>query len=54
VLIPSLSSPAELQALALAGLRSGFLWDRDVDAFVDNDLPSPANCRRVRSGLVAA
>lgn len=38
VLIPSLSSPAEMQALALAGLRSGFLWDRDVDAFVDNDL----------------
>lgn len=37
-LIPSLSSPAEMSALALAGLRSGFIWDRDVDRFVDHDL----------------
>jgi len=38
VLIPSFASPAEMQTLALAGLRAGFVWDRDVDRFVDNEL----------------
>jgi len=37
-LIPSLSSPAEMQALGLAGLRSGFVWDRDVERFIDSEL----------------
>lgn len=37
-LIPSLASPAEMQALALAGIRAGFVWDRDVGRFVDSEL----------------
>jgi len=37
-LIPSLASPAEMQALALSGVQSGFIWDRDVARFVDHDL----------------
>jgi transaldolase len=36
--IPSFASPAEMQALALAGVRAGFIWDRDVDRFVDHEL----------------
>jgi len=37
-LIPSLASPAEMQALALAGIRHGFVWDRDVARFLDSEL----------------
>lgn len=37
-LIPSLASPAEMQRLALAGLRHGFLWDKDVARFLDSEL----------------
>ena len=37
-LIPSLASPAEMQALAFVGIRAGFMWDRDVDRFVNHDL----------------
>ena len=37
-LIPSLASPAEWQSLALAGVQTGFIWDRDVSRFVDHDL----------------
>ena len=37
-LIPSLASPAEMQRLALAGLRFGFLWDRDLPRFLDSEL----------------
>ncbi len=37
VLIPSLASPAEMKAFALAGLRAGFVWDRDVDRFVESE-----------------
>jgi transaldolase len=44
-LIPSLASPAEMQALALSGVQSGFVWDRDVGRFVDHDL--------VRQGVAA-
>lgn len=38
VLIPSLASPADLQVLGRAGLRAGFIWDRDLSRFVDSDL----------------
>jgi len=38
MLIPSLASPAEMQALALAGVRAGFIWDHDVERFVDHEL----------------
>lgn len=38
VLIPSLASPAEMQALGLAGIRAGFIWDRDLSQFVDSEL----------------
>ncbi|MBL9205457.1 MAG: hypothetical protein JNN01_10260, partial [Opitutaceae bacterium] len=44
-LIPSLTSPAEMQALALSGVQSGFIWDRDLARFVDHEL--------VRQGLAA-
>jgi hypothetical protein len=37
-LIPSLASPAEMQALALAGVRDGFIWEHDVERFIDNEL----------------
>ena len=37
-LIPSFSSPAEMHALALAGITAGFIWDRDVEQFVNDDL----------------
>jgi len=37
-LIPSLNSPAEMSALALAGLTHGFVWQRDVERFVDQEL----------------
>jgi len=38
ILIPSLSTPAEMRTLALLGIRSGFVWDRDADSFLDNEL----------------
>lgn len=38
VLIPSLASPGEMRLLALAGIRAGFVWDHDVDRFLDHDL----------------
>ncbi len=37
-LIPSLNNLAEMQSLGLAGLRNGFIWDRDVDRFVNHEL----------------
>ncbi len=39
-LIPSLSSPGEMNALAAVGIRAGFIWDRDLARFVDHDLVS--------------
>jgi len=41
-LIPSLASPAEMQALAHAGVRNGFLWEKDVARFVDSELVDSA------------
>lgn len=37
-IIPSLASPSELCALAAAGIGHGFIWDRDVDRFLQNEL----------------
>ncbi len=37
-LIPSFSSPAEMNALATIGIRAGFIWDRDLARFVDHEL----------------
>lgn len=37
-LIPSFSSPAEMSALALVGMRAGFIWDRDLTRFVEHEL----------------
>lgn len=37
-LIPSFASPAEMTTLALAGIQHGFIWDRDVDRFLDHEL----------------
>jgi len=44
-LIPSLSSPAEMQALARVGVSHGFVWAKDVARFVDSEL--------VRDGVAA-
>jgi transaldolase len=38
ILIPSLATPAEMRTLSLVGIRAGFVWDRDVDLFLDNEL----------------
>ncbi len=37
-IIPSLSSPAELCTLAGLGVRNAFIWDKDVDRFLNSDL----------------
>jgi transaldolase len=38
VLVPSLASPSEMRRLALSGLRAGFVWDRDVNQFLDQKI----------------
>ncbi|MCF3650012.1 hypothetical protein [Synoicihabitans lomoniglobus] len=37
-LIPSLGSPGEMAALAMAGVRAGFMWDTAVESFLDSNL----------------
>ena len=37
MLIPSASTPAELVSIALAGIRSAFIWDHAIDRFIDHE-----------------
>lgn len=48
-LIPSLATPAEMQTLALCGVRHGFVWEQEVNRFVDSEL-----VRQVAAGFAPA